>query len=152
MQLTSLLVTFLATAATAAPATSKRACAVKYPQGVTNVHLAKNPAVNIPQTLTFSIPAGAVGPCSLVAQFQQNYAIAMSGSAQVNFYDVNGPATGALVGSYTFATNPWGPTYATINSWACRASMTYRLEIAGTKKTKNNPKNNNDGLIMTYNC
>ena len=149
MQLPTLLLTLLATTTLAAP--QKRACSITYPIGTTSISLSK-PAPSVPsstQTIAFTTPANAGGPCSLIATFPAGYPIASAGDARVNVIDVNGPAPGAIVGTVTFAA---GET-RTINSFACRRDMRYRLELAteGTGSVQFNQAPG-AGVAITYSC
>ncbi|KAK0635763.1 hypothetical protein B0T17DRAFT_56785 [Bombardia bombarda] len=154
MQLSTILLALTTSLLTTAAPTSntKRACTTTFPTALTSIHLAKNPAINIAQDLSFTVPAGAVGPCSLVATFPAGYAIASSGQTQVNVIDVNGPAPGSIVGTVTFASSATAPTFTTINSFACRASMQYRLALAGTQGAVDFAEGNGAGVALTYNC
>ncbi|KAK0727177.1 hypothetical protein B0T26DRAFT_747532 [Lasiosphaeria miniovina] len=156
MHFTTLIVAALAsTFAAAAPATpsnTKRACTQIFPAGVTAIHLAKNAAINIQQDLAFSVPAGAGGPCSLVATFPVGFSIANSGQALVDVVAVDGPAPGALVGSITFASDPVSPTFRTINSFACRPNMLFRLRISGAQGAVDFAEGNGAGVALTYSC
>ncbi|KAK3685405.1 hypothetical protein B0T22DRAFT_442582 [Podospora appendiculata] len=155
MHVSTLVLAALTSAlAAAAPAAqhTKRACTVTFPTNTATIHLAKNPAVNIPQDLAFTVPNGAGGPCSLVATFPAGYPIASSGQTQVNVFDVDGPAAGAIVGTVTFASSAAGPTFVTINSFACRPSMRYRLELAGTQGAVDFAEGAGAGVAVTYNC
>ncbi len=159
MQFSALLAAFLTGAVVSAAPTAntandnaKRSCAVAYPAGVSQVHLALNPAFNAQQPLTFNIPAGASGPCSLVATFPAGYSIASSGNAQVNVIAVDGPAPGAIVGTTTFASQPNANTYTTINSFACRPSMSYQLTLVNPYSAVDFAEGNGAGVIMTYDC
>ncbi|KAI1850612.1 hypothetical protein JX265_004322 [Neoarthrinium moseri] len=80
--------------------------------------------------VSFNVPPNSVGPCSLVAKFPAGYPITSSGSNLVNVIAVGGPAPGALVGSVRFASSPDQRTFTTINSFACRPYMEFRLEIS----------------------
>ena len=151
MYFTTVLVAALsATLAVAAP--SKRSCTTSFPVGTTQVHLAKNPAINIVTDLTFNIPAGAIGPCSLVTTFPAGYPISSSGQTQVNVIAKDGPSAGSIVGTTTFTSQPNSPTFVTINSFACRPTMSYTLTLAGTEGAVDFAEGNGAGVAMTYNC
>jgi len=162
MQLTTLFLAALtgaslsaaapAAAAAAAGAHDKRACTRVFPIGTTSIHLAKSGGSNTAQNIGFSIPANAGGPCSLVATFPAGYPIASTGNPQVNVIDLNGPAAGSIVGTVTFASDPGAPTLRTINSFACRPDMQYRLTLAGTAGTVDFAVGNGAGVAMTYSC
>ncbi|KAK3327369.1 hypothetical protein B0T19DRAFT_161376 [Cercophora scortea] len=146
------LTSTLVAAAPASHTNTKRACTVTFPTNTATIHLAKNPAINIFQDLAFTVPTGAGGPCSLVATFPAGYPIAASGQTQVNVFDVDGPAAGALVGTVTFASSATSPTFVTINSFACRPSMRYRLELAGQQGAVDFAEGGGAGVALTYNC
>ena len=55
--------------------------------------------------------------------------VSVSGSAKVNVYALDGPDPGALVGTALFEAG----TRVTINSFACREQMCFRLEVAADK-------------------
>ncbi|KAK0720801.1 hypothetical protein B0H67DRAFT_452798, partial [Lasiosphaeris hirsuta] len=102
---------------------------------------------------TFTPPANAVGACSLIATFPANYPITNQGNAQVNIYDGGaGPAPGTLVGTITFSSEPWGPKLNTINSFACRPQMDFRLEMAGDSGSTSFAEGNGAGIALTYDC
>ena len=157
MQFSTVLLAALTSAlASAAPTTSlpKRSCAVQYPNALgfpININLAKNAAVDITADLGFTIPNGVVGPCSLVVQFPANYPISASGDSQVNFKAIDGPAPGALVGTYTFQKSA-DAVFATINSFACRPNFDFELELAGAEGAVSFSEIEGAGLYMTYNC
>jgi hypothetical protein len=134
------------------PVQGQSSCTTKFPTGTSRIHLVKNRNVDIQQTLSFTIPANARGPCSLIATFPAGYHISSTGNAQVNVYDVNGPAAGSLVGTITFASDPYNPKVNTINSFACRPNMKYRLALAGTQGSVDFANGNGAGVAMTYNC
>ena len=151
MHFTALLATAL-TATLAAAAPSKRSCTVSFPAGTSQVHLARNAAINIVTDLSFSVPPGSGGPCSLVATFPAGFPIASSGQTQVNVIDKDGPVAGAIVGTVTFASQPNAPTFVTINSFACRPTMSYTLQLAGTDGAVDFAEGNGAGVALTYNC
>jgi hypothetical protein len=84
--------------------------------------------------VSFNIPANSVGPCSLVAKFPAGYPITSSGATLVNVRATSGDAAGAIVGTLTFASSPNGPTFTTINSFACKTVMSYQLELSNTEQ------------------
>lgn len=101
------------------------------------------------QTLVFSPPASAPGPCTLLATFPAGYPISSSGAAQVNVVAVDGPAAGSLVGTVTFAAGE----RQTINSFACRGEMTFRLEMAGPGSgSVQFAQGEEAGVVLTYGC
>lgn len=155
MQLTTLLLTTLSSLTLAAPSTTdKRACTPHFPAGVTSISLSKAPgAPSTTQTLSWDIPAGAGGPCTLIATFPAGYPISSTGNAQVNVIDVNGPTPGSIVGTVTFASDPSGPSTRYINSFACRANMQYQLVLATEGSgSVSFGEGNGAGVAMTYGC
>ncbi|KAK0667867.1 hypothetical protein QBC41DRAFT_227518 [Cercophora samala] len=72
-----------------------------------------------------SVVAAGTGPCELVLDLSSSQA-AVDGSAKVNVYALDGPDANALVGTTQF----YQGSKATINSWACREQMCFRLEVA----------------------
>ncbi|KAH8893330.1 hypothetical protein GQ53DRAFT_763651 [Thozetella sp. PMI_491] len=134
----------------------KRSCTTVPPTSPAipfDFNLAENPAIARTETLTFTIPSNAVGPCSLVVQFPANYPIQVSGgSQQANVFAVDGPAPGSLVGTYNFAQSA-SAQFATINSFACRPSMSYLVELAATQGgSVDFSETSTAGLFMTFNC
>ncbi|KAK5654870.1 hypothetical protein OQA88_6906 [Cercophora sp. LCS_1] len=155
MQLTALLLTTLSALTLAAPSTTdKRACTPRFPAGVSNIALSKTVgAPSTTQNLSWDVPAGAGGPCTLIATFPAGYPIASSGNAQVNVIDVNGPAPGSIVGTVTFASDPSAPKTTYINSFACRANMQYKLVLATEGAgSVSFAEGNGAGIALTYGC
>ncbi|KAK4222918.1 hypothetical protein QBC38DRAFT_488799 [Podospora fimiseda] len=58
--------------------------------------------------------------------------VSVTGSAKINLYDLDGPTPGALVGTTEFAAG----SKATINSFACREQMCFRMEVADESEGK----------------
>lgn len=162
MQFSTVLVAALTSALASAVPTAKissSSCAVQYPTAVDfkavdfpiSLSLAKNAAVDITADLSFEIPPAAVGPCSLVVELPANYPILTSGDSQVNVKAVNGPAPGALVGTYTFVQSP-DAIFVTIDSFACRPTFEFVLEIAGAEGALSLTEIEGAGIFMTYDC
>lgn len=62
---------------------------------------------------------------------------------------VDGPAAGSLVGTVTFAAGE----RRTINSFACRGEMTFRLEMAGPGAgSVQFAQGGGAGVVLTYGC
>ncbi|KAH6840810.1 hypothetical protein B0I37DRAFT_385212 [Chaetomium sp. MPI-CAGE-AT-0009] len=147
--LTTLLLTTLSTALPTTKETRQTGCASVHPPSPPYLYLANRPNLNLTrtQTLTFTLSNNNTvpgpGPCTLRAVFPPNWNI-LDTSVQaggqplaVNVYAVGGPAPGALVGTSRFAAAPGGYVGAggnrvvVVNSFACRATMAYRFELAG---------------------
>jgi hypothetical protein len=106
---------------------SRGGTCLQYPPAYGNYQITQT----VKPVLTFYPPAGSPGPCSLVAKFPAGYAgISNTGYSLVNVFSIGGPAPGALVGTLRFRSSPSEPTYVTVNSFSCRQTMSYRLEIA----------------------
>lgn len=138
---------------TATPVTNaKRACQTTVPRGpiprTIAVSKRASPPSSSPATVSFSVPGGVVGPCSLVASLPAGYPISTSGNPQLNFIALDGPATGSIVGTATLAAGE----FRTINSFSCRPSMGFRLEIAGVEGSVRFEQTEHAGLFLTYNC
>lgn len=58
--------------------------------------------------------------------------VSVSGSAKINVYTLDGPNPGALVGTTEFGAGK----KATINSFACREQMCFKLEVADESEGK----------------
>ncbi|EON95599.1 hypothetical protein UCRPA7_8913 [Phaeoacremonium minimum UCRPA7] len=155
MQFTTIVLSVLSAAAavSAAPAQQqKRACEVKYPNALgfpINFHISKDATSNVPNDISFTIPANARGPCSLVYQFPVGTPITTTGNPALNIKALDGPATGSIVGTATFVAD--GQLH-TINSFACRTTMGFELSIAGEAGSVNFSEVQGTGLWMTYNC
>lgn len=138
--------------ATATPITSKRTCNVTPPTGplprTIAVSKVSSPPSSSPAEVSFAIPDNVVGPCSLTVKFPAGYPISQTGQSQLNFIALDGPATGSIVGTATLT--PGGS--ATINSFSCRPSIGFRLEIAGEQGSVRYKQTTSAGLFMTYNC
>ena len=163
MHLTTLLLTSLSAAltaaltATAAPLSSPleaRACQTVYP-GINFFRVIKDPGqnVDVPQDLSFTVPSGAVGPCSLAYSFPADFEI-YGTKPQLNVVDLNGPNPGSVIGTTTLEA---GKT-VTITSSACRPIMKFRLVIAGDEAGEvtflppSRPGGQNAGLYVTHSC
>jgi hypothetical protein len=155
MQFSTLFVAAALSALSLAAPVEKRTCTVQFPYGVTQVVIDKSAVANTQQTLPFTnIPSNAGGPCSLVAKFPAGYAVHTTNNApvQVNVIDVDGPAPGAIVGSVNFVAPGAQDSFVTINSFACRPTMTYNLQIAGASGHVDFVEGNGAGVYMTYSC
>ncbi|KXX73680.1 hypothetical protein MMYC01_209731 [Madurella mycetomatis] len=113
-----------------------------FPTSVRGINVLNRPDLQLvtTQTITFALPREALaggGPCALRARFPTHWEVYDSSveaggpPLAVDIFDVDGPAAGALVGSVRFAALEVGGAAATINSFACRETMTYRFELAG---------------------
>lgn len=119
----------------------------------TGLSLAKNPAFERDQDITFTIPSGFSGPCQLEARFPAGYAISTSGNSQVNVFAKTGPAAGALVGTTSFSSDPAQAKKIFINSFACAPDMEYTLTLAGTEGAVDFVGSDVAGLFMAVgNC
>ncbi|KAK4162975.1 hypothetical protein QBC43DRAFT_290230 [Cladorrhinum sp. PSN259] len=102
-----------------------------------------------PIEMGFSVPSDAVGPCSVMIDLTN---VQVTGSAKINLYDLDGPTPGALVGTTEFAAG----SKATINSFACREQMCFRLEVAdeseGSEVGWEEMGGVGGGLRMDYGC
>lgn len=150
MHLPTLLLLLLPTTLTFAATLPRRACTTLL-SPLPSISLSK-PSASSPstsQTLTFSPPASAPGPCTLLASFPAGYPIASTGATQVNVVAVDGPAAGSLVGTVTFAAGE----RRTINSFACRGEMKFRLEMAGPGAgSVQFAQGGGAGVVLTYGC
>ncbi|KAK4207819.1 hypothetical protein QBC37DRAFT_254245, partial [Rhypophila decipiens] len=99
--------------------------------------------------LGFTIPSGAVGPCSLMLSLPDGCSV--TGGAQINVYALDGPAAGDLVGTTVFTE---GVSKVTINSFACRDQMCFGLEVASAADGTGVEfvEGGGVGLSMTYDC
>jgi hypothetical protein len=148
MHLPTLLLTLLPTTL-AATIPSRRACTTLTSPVPISLSKPSSSSPSTSQILTFSPPASAAGPCSLLATFPAGYPIASSGATQVNVVAVDGPAAGALVGTVTFVAGE----RRTINSFACRPEMKFRLELAGPGAgSVQFAQVNGAGVVLTYGC
>jgi len=155
MQLTTILLTTLTAAltATAAPLEA-RACKAIYPS-LNYFRVIKNAQDgSVPQDVSFDVPAGAGGPCSLVASFPAGQTFwGNSPPVSLNVIDVNGPTPGSIVGTTTFEA---GKT-ATINSFSCRPNMQFQFVVAGNEgfvgyQPPTGPGGVNVGVHLTHSC
>ncbi|KAK4204347.1 hypothetical protein QBC40DRAFT_293095 [Triangularia verruculosa] len=114
------------------------------------------------QTLTFTLPANAPGPCTLIADFPAHFSIdddsVANGGAPspINVFDVDDPARGSLVGTFSFPSELPDreikkATKLTINSFACREKMTFVLTAVNSGAVMFIPKDN-AGLFVEYGC
>jgi hypothetical protein len=119
----------------------------------------------------FAIPANAYG-CQLEAYFPANYPIASSGAAQVYVYSTDKalsysglnkidaswdycPRPVAHVGTIVFGSANWGATRSVLNSFQCKAKMTYRLKMSTDSESGGQVQfvqKEGAGLRMVYNC
>jgi hypothetical protein len=160
MQVTTLLLGALTAAASvsAGPITA-RSCQVQYPNSLgfpINFNISKtiNPPTERPNAIAFTLPPNAPGPCSLVARFPAGYPIQQAGASAINVFAQDGPAPGALVGTITFSSDPNVETVRTINSFACRTTMGFELEIASDEQDGFVAFSEvlGAGLMMEYGC
>ncbi|KAK4183713.1 hypothetical protein QBC35DRAFT_507478 [Podospora australis] len=97
----------------------------------------------------FSMPPSATtGPCSLMLDLST---CSVQGSAKINVYALDGPDPGGLLGTAMFAAG----SKATINSFACREQMCFRLEAAeedADGSVEFTEATGGVGLGMTYGC
>ncbi|KAK1770948.1 hypothetical protein QBC33DRAFT_511752 [Phialemonium atrogriseum] len=146
------------TAALSATATplAKRACQTTYPVAglplPISVSRTATPPSSQPATVSFSIPAGARGPCSLVLAFPAGYPVATTGSSQVDVVALDGPAAGAVVGTVALASLPGEAIVRTVNSFSCRPELSFRLQIAGAEGSVAFTEVEGAGLFVTYDC
>ncbi|KAM7206462.1 hypothetical protein V8F20_002811 [Naviculisporaceae sp. PSN 640] len=109
-------------------------------------------SINTAQTaqveVGFQIPDDAVGPCTLMISLPAG--CTMSGGAQINIYDLDGPAAGEVVGTTIFQEG----TAATINSFACRSQMCFGFEVASAADgtAVEFLQEQGVGLSITYDC
>ncbi|KAK4197905.1 hypothetical protein QBC40DRAFT_284620 [Triangularia verruculosa] len=87
--------------------------------------------IEIGFTIPSSVVAAGTGPCELILDLSSSQA-AVDGSAKINVYALDGPDANALVGTTQF----YQGSKATINSWACREQMCFRLEVASESEGK----------------
>ncbi|MCJ1253043.1 hypothetical protein MMC24_000850 [Lignoscripta atroalba] len=118
----------------------------------------------------FTIPAGSWG-CQLEAYFPAAYPVQSSGQTQVYVYSVDGPlsrsprgidvswayspAPVSHVGTVRFESDAGSATRRVINSFACQATMTYRLSIGRDYRDAGAvafEQSESAGLRMRYNC
>lgn len=140
MQFTTFVLAALASTtpfASAAPAPhSQRRTATTTTVGLPNRSFsisadpASGAAVKSVQAFPVALPAHE---CTLFWQFQPGFPVAQSRSPsgqrpQINVFDVNGNAPGALVGTFTIGKQDGLPH--TINTFQCRDPLTVRFEIA----------------------
>ncbi|GAB1315043.1 hypothetical protein MFIFM68171_05253 [Madurella fahalii] len=124
------------------PINNRDTCQRTFPTSTRSINLLNRPDLQLAatQTIRFALPREALagsGPCALRARFPAHWEVydssveAGGAPLAVDIFDVDGPAAGALVGSVRFAAVEVGGAAATINSFACRESMAYRLVLAG---------------------
>ncbi|TLD32783.1 hypothetical protein PspLS_01398 [Pyricularia sp. CBS 133598] len=154
MQFTTTIISLLATAATVLAAPVEVASSATPIEARACKTVAASPAgvwvsKNAPQWIGFWVPANAVGACELKAVFPAGFPIAGT-RPQVNIIDVNGPAPGSIVGTVTFTPG----TSTTVNSFACRPDMQYKLEVASwqAQGSVSYPAQPGTGLILSYGC
>nr|ASA39655.1 AVR-Pi54 [Pyricularia oryzae] len=153
MQFTATIISILATAATVLAAPVEVASATPLEARACKTVAASPSGVwvskNAPQWVGFWVPTDAVGACELKAVFPAGFPIAGT-RPQVNIIDVNGPAPGSIVGTVTFTPG----TSTTINPFACRQDMQYKLEVASwqAQGSVSYPAQHGTGLILTYGC
>lgn len=128
-----------------------RACQTAYPQSIgfpINYSISQSAGGTDKQDnfVSFSIPDGSYG-CSLRADFPPDYPITKSGNSQVYVFDT---ATNSHVGTVEFVS----PMATTINSFACKPSLSYRLSIGSATEAGSVAfaGTQDAGLTMTYNC
>ncbi|KAI1778176.1 hypothetical protein F4818DRAFT_288464 [Hypoxylon cercidicola] len=117
---------FFTTAAALALAATATAACLEQPPSALGFPINYDITPSRSDAVSFQIPAGAGGPCTLVAKFPAGYPIVSTGADLVNVTALDGPAPGALVGALRFRAG----TTTVINSFACRDVMAYELAIA----------------------
>jgi len=141
-----------AAAASASPTPARRACGLQYPEAL-GFPISFDITSGSPAAISFEIPPGASGPCSLVTQFPAGYPIAATGNPLVNFVALDGPAAGAVVGTTTLGPNPWNADgLTTINSFDCSAVLSFQMEIAEGEGSVAFHEVEGAGIMMTYGC
>ncbi|KAK1835445.1 hypothetical protein QBC39DRAFT_418121 [Podospora conica] len=149
MLLNTIFLALLPTTIAAAVPAARRACTTLTSPVPIALSKASSSSPSTSQVLTFTPPASAAGPCSLLATFPAGYPIASTGAAKVNVFAVGGPSAGSLVGTVTFAAGE----RRTINSFACRPEMKFRLELAGPGAgSVQVVQAGVAGVVLTYGC
>ncbi|KAK3377948.1 hypothetical protein B0H63DRAFT_451777 [Podospora didyma] len=119
---TILLVALASAVASAAPKHKKRPCTSAHPVGTKDIHLITTDGVHVNQDVTFSIPRGADGPCSLITTFP----------AEV-IYDKDGVSgEGPIVGLFAPHSDSTTPTYQKMDSFPCKEIMKFTLTLTGS--------------------
>lgn len=89
--------------------------------------------INVKERQQYAVPHPAGAPCSLIASFEAGFqGIEQSGETLIDVYAIDGPAPGALVGS--FRIDPVNGQKTTINSFACRDVLTFDFEISSDER------------------
>lgn len=158
MQFSTLLLTAVASALTvsAAPAEStKRTCTTVWPTATGNFVLEKKGATIPTQDLDFHIPAGAVGPCTLVLSFPKGKGLDNSGDVRSNVYERlvdQNFKIGSLVGTVDLKGSADQDTFRVINSFACKPVLSYQFRLEGGDGKTAFYQEPGTGIAMTYGC
>ena len=123
---------------------------VGLPNGDFNIRKDLAAGINVTSVQAFPVGLPAT-ECTLFWQFQPGFPVSQSGASQVNVFDANGNAPGALVG--TFSVGAQDGAQHVINTFQCRNPLTVRFEIASNDQPGSLSFHANaaNGIFVKYN-